>query len=54
VVVELDGTTLSRLTEQRRDELERLIHADHGLMVSDFALYERGSAFVRGTVDEQV
>lgn len=47
VVIELDPASLRRLDARQRDELARAIRASYGLVVSEFTVYQRGSAFVR-------
>lgn len=48
VVVELDHDSLRRLDHRRRDELAREIRRTYGFESTRFAVYERGSAFLRG------
>ena len=49
VVIELDHDSLQRLDPLRRDELARDIHRIYGFESTSFAVYERGSAFLRRT-----
>jgi uncharacterized protein len=52
LVVELDHAGLRRLDRERRNALAEDIRTAHGVETVRFAVYERGSAFLRGTDDE--